>query len=194
LRIAAAFFIVSVTAVVVGAFAFGSTASADDTTVDAGSNWFCSSQYDGGVCDTNITAGDTVTWNFIQGFHTATQCGADFSPCPLSGGFDSDIVDPGLTYSRTFDTAGTYWYYCALHPSDMKGRIIVAEATPSPTAAPTDGATAAPTQAATPAGIPATGGPPGESGVATGALLALGAGLLIAGTGGFVLAPPRRRA
>jgi plastocyanin len=38
--------------------------------------------------------------------------------------WDSGAVQPGGTYSRTFQTAGSFPYYCAYHPR-MVGTIIV---------------------------------------------------------------------
>jgi plastocyanin len=38
--------------------------------------------------------------------------------------WDSGSINPGATYSRTFDTAGSFPYYCAYHPR-MVGTIIV---------------------------------------------------------------------
>lgn len=141
------------------------SATAATVAVDGGNNYFCSSAFDGGVCETNVTAGDTVTWTMIGGVHTVTLCGEDFSSCPLAGGWDSGILTKDDTYSQTFAAPGTYAYRCELHPSDMRGKILVAAATPSPsptlvvTPAPTN-APAAATTTTTPAALPQTGGAP----------------------------------
>jgi plastocyanin len=84
-----------------------------------------------------VTEGDTVTWtNDDQVPHTAT-----------GDGFDTESIDGGQTASITFDTAGTYAYACAIHPT-MTGTVVV-EAAAAPTTAPTDGGGgAAPTSAA----------------------------------------------
>lgn len=66
-----------------------------------------------------VSVGATVTWaNNDTLDHTVSSTGAS----PVS--FDSGIVPPGYTYTRTFDTAGTYTYKCNLHP-DMTGTVIV---------------------------------------------------------------------
>jgi len=39
--------------------------------------------------------------------------------------FTSPVLDTGEQYSHRFDTAGTYDYFCSLHPR-MTGRIVVA--------------------------------------------------------------------
>jgi len=38
--------------------------------------------------------------------------------------FESDALSNGGSYEHKFDAAGTYDYYCSIHPS-MKGQIIV---------------------------------------------------------------------
>lgn len=145
--------------------------------VESGNLYFCAPSFAGDVCDTTITAGDTVVWDNVEGVHTVTQCDADFTLCPPAGGFDSGVLNPGDTYSLTFDTAGTFPYWCAFHPIEMRGRIIVQQPTPTPsptpepTAEPTAtpvGQTPSPTPAvtATPAAVPDTGGSAGEGGPA----------------------------
>ena len=65
-----------------------------------------------------IRAGTTVTWvNNDDVPHTATAEGDN----PL---FDSKALDTDDKYSFTFTQAGTYHYYCKVHPH-MKGTIIV---------------------------------------------------------------------
>ena len=38
--------------------------------------------------------------------------------------FKSPVLDTGDTFSRTFDVAGTYKYYCSIHPR-MTGQVVV---------------------------------------------------------------------
>jgi len=68
--------------------------------------------YDPEVID--ISVGTTVVWENIDNtLHTAT------SGNPTGGGdgvFDSDILAAGETYEFTFADAGSYDYYCILHP------------------------------------------------------------------------------
>jgi plastocyanin len=62
-----------------------------------------------------IKVGDTVTWtNQDSTTHTVTG----------DGGIDSGNLAPGKSYSKTFDTAGTFNYHCSIHPS-MTGQVIV---------------------------------------------------------------------
>ena len=182
----------------IGFAAFSLNASAD-TSIDTGSDYFCSHDFEGGNCVTNVTAGETVTWSVSSGIHTVTEC-ADATNCPLSGGFDSGALEEGESYSQTFAQAGTYYYFCSFHPSEMHGTIVVAAAataspTPEPTATTPDQTAAPQTSApAQPSQGLYTGGPPADGGMGTLTLLlgALGA-LMVAGAAGFGYAGWRRR-
>lgn len=65
-----------------------------------------------------IRAGGMVTWT-DQGAapHTATRTGA--------GAFDTGVIGPGGSATRTFPAAGSYAYTCTLHPGQMSGTVIV---------------------------------------------------------------------
>lgn len=68
-----------------------------------------------------IEAGTTVTWtNDGAVEHTTVH----FNEGKKT--WDSDIMEPGDTYSYTFDDAGTFDYLCGLHP-DMMAEIVVTE-------------------------------------------------------------------
>jgi len=43
-----------------------------------------------------------------------------------NGGCGSDMLTEGETYAQKFDEAGTFGYYCGLHPS-MCGEIVVVD-------------------------------------------------------------------
>jgi plastocyanin len=61
-----------------------------------------------------ISAGETVVWtNDGLAPHTVT---GDFA--------DSGVLDPGQTFSHTFDSEGAFDYFCAIHP-DMVGSVSV---------------------------------------------------------------------
>ena len=97
-----------------------------------------------------IEAGDTVQWTWSAGGHTTTS-GSPGSP---DGIWDSGIRNNGATFSHTFDTAGSFPYFCGPHGSccGMTGTVNVSSPTPTPT--PT--ATPAPTPTPTPDPRPAT--------------------------------------
>ncbi len=76
-----------------------------------------------------IAAGDTVTWTVSQSIgepHSVTSGKpGDADPGSL---FDSGIEglkDDGGTYQQTFDAAGTFVYYCTVHPAEMTGVVTV---------------------------------------------------------------------
>ncbi|KKL98320.1 hypothetical protein LCGC14_1825620, partial [marine sediment metagenome] len=57
-------------------------------TIQVGDVWFCSVSSADGVCETTISAGDTVTWDWVGIlFHTTTACsGSDFATCDAAQG------------------------------------------------------------------------------------------------------------
>jgi len=80
-----------------------------------------------------VAPGTTVTWtNMDTAPHTVTVTSG-----PVK--FNSPNLQKGDTYSFTFTTAGTYKYYCAVHP-DMTAAVTVAgsTSTPTPTPPPTE--------------------------------------------------------
>lgn len=73
-----------------------------------------------------ITHGTAVTWNNGDGVtHTVT------SATGSGDVYDSGNVGSGATFTRTFNTPGTYDYYCKFHgangtpPTGMHGTITV---------------------------------------------------------------------
>ena len=64
-----------------------------------------------------VTAGTKVTWT--NNDTTTHQIVSKGDPFPGDG-----TIDVGETYSVTFDTPGTYDYFCGIHNS-MTGSIVV---------------------------------------------------------------------
>jgi len=63
-----------------------------------------------------ISAGTTIIWTNKDGAsHTVTS---------TTGVFGSGTLGNGSTYSFTFNTAGTYPYFCSIHPT-MTATIVV---------------------------------------------------------------------
>lgn len=170
-------------------------ASAADQTVEVGNLWFCSPSFENGVCTTTINVGDTVTWSNVAGFHTVTECAEGHDPCPLPGGFNSGQLEAGDTFSFTFNNAGSFEYYCAFHPSEMRGVVVVQQPTPTPSPAgqPTADATTPPATTPAPVSVPRTGGAPGAGEGSSSLLLAAGFGFLLAAAA-ISLASVRRAA
>ena len=64
-----------------------------------------------------VSAGGTVTWiNLETTAHTVTS--------NTTGQFDSGPITTGQSWSHTFTQAGTYHYYCSIHPM-MTGTVVV---------------------------------------------------------------------
>lgn len=64
----------------------------------------------------NVPAGTEVVWrNDDPADHTVTS---------VDGGFGSDVLAAGGTFSHRFTKPGAYQYQCAIHPN-MKGKVIV---------------------------------------------------------------------
>jgi nitrite reductase (NO-forming) len=70
-----------------------------------------------------VPVGTTVTWkNSDSTLHTVTSGSAETG---VSGTeFDSSYMAGGKTFQHTFSSAGTFDYYCTLHPF-MKGQVVV---------------------------------------------------------------------
>lgn len=65
----------------------------------------------------SVNRGTTVTWtNGDTAPHTVTSS--------VSGPLDSPMLNQGDAFSFTFNNAGTYSYYCTVHPT-MKGTVVV---------------------------------------------------------------------
>ena len=67
-----------------------------------------------------VSPGTTVTWEWIGGgTHNVVSSGEQFKSGP---------PESGATFEHTFETAGTFYYYCAPHQSmGMKGAVIVTD-------------------------------------------------------------------
>ncbi len=56
-----------------------------------------------------------------------------------TGVWDSGTLNPGQSFSFTFNDAGTFPYHCAIHgAASMSGTIVVENASPTPSASPTE--------------------------------------------------------
>ena len=119
-----------------------------------------------------ITEGDSVTWTNQDGVdHTATGTG-----------FDTEAMGTGESSTISFESAGTFAYACAIHPT-MRGAVIVEAAAAAPTAT-ADGGETAITPAPTDAMPPPDADPP-DAATVVAALLALAGVSMLAGTWWF---------
>lgn len=82
-----------------------------------------------------ISTGTEVTWtNQDEGVHHTVTSGlpgdngvpgvSEGKPAKPDGVFDGDLPDAGESFSFTFEEAGTYAYFCRIHPS-MTAEVIV---------------------------------------------------------------------
>ncbi len=64
--------------------------------------------------DISVPIDTTVQWiNEDETIHTVTSGAPDLG---ASGIFDSSIIDAGNSFTYTFDSTGTFDYYCIVHP------------------------------------------------------------------------------
>jgi plastocyanin len=132
-----------------------------------------------------VSAGTVVTWTNQAGQpHTVT---ADDGTS-----FDSQPIGPNEAFANLFDTPGTYAYHCTIHPTQMKGTVIVTAAAPSASGAGTPEPTplagtlppsfnanpSPPADGATP--LPSTGTGGAGSSTPLTAILLIGLGILVA--------------
>jgi len=87
----------------------------------------------------SVSVGDTVVWenpetvdHSVTAFEDQLPDGAAYF---ASGGFDSEdrareryrtgAVEQGETYEHTFETAGSFPYFCIPHEYSMRGTVVV---------------------------------------------------------------------
>jgi plastocyanin/LysM repeat protein len=76
--------------------------------------------------DVTIHVGQTVVWqNQDSVAHTTTSGSCSGNVCTPSPGWDSGILNPGQSFSHTFNAAGTFTYYCKIHGAAMQGVVRV---------------------------------------------------------------------
>ncbi|PYJ44155.1 MAG: hypothetical protein DME80_07055, partial [Verrucomicrobia bacterium] len=103
-------------------------ARAATVTVMVGPNCFCFSP-----SEVTISPGDTVRWTWSSGGHSTTSG----NPCTPNGLWDSGILNQGAMFTHTFNSVGSFPYFCSPHCSEgMTGMVTVVNASPTPTATP----------------------------------------------------------
>jgi plastocyanin len=102
--------------------------------------------------DITIVVGDTVQWDNILGFHNVVADDNSFTSGPPASA--------PWSFSHTFNSTGTFAYYCAVHGgpggAGMSGIITVSSDTPTPTNTSTATNTPTGTPTATVTGTPPT--------------------------------------
>src|ERR1041385_5051130 len=74
-----------------------------------------------------IHPGDQVQWTWYSSGHSTTS---------VNGIWDSGVRSQGATFTHTFNTVGTFPYYCTQHSLYERGQVIVMSETPTPTPTP----------------------------------------------------------
>jgi plastocyanin len=100
-----------------------------------------------------VNAGDVVTWTVTKSIGEPHSVTSGKPGTDQGTEFDSGIglKDNGQSFKFTFDTPGTYDYFCQVHPTVMTGQIVVAPGQSPP--AESEGPASSPE--ASPAGTPA---------------------------------------
>jgi plastocyanin len=104
--------------------------------VGQGGNHFVDQQ--SGTSTSNINVGDTVQWTWVAGFHSTTSGTCSGPTCTPDGTWDSGQHSTPHMFSFTFNSAGTFPYYCSVHLSTMQGTVIVSTPGPPPTVSSVD--------------------------------------------------------
>jgi len=122
-------------------------ASAVTVTVMVGPNCLCFSP-----STVTIHPGDTVHWTWSSAGHSTTSG----SPGMPNGIWDSGILNQGATFNHTFNTVGSFDYYCTPHGSccNMIGTVTVVSGSPTPSPTPTPAASSTPTATPTATSTP----------------------------------------
>ena len=69
-----------------------------------------------------VGVNNTIVWNDLDAEqHTVTSMSV---PTGASK-FDSGILNQGQTFTLTLTVPGTYRFYCTIHPTWMRGTIVV---------------------------------------------------------------------
>ena len=184
--------------------------------VTVGDFFFCDPSLAPGACQTVVSVGDTVTWEYRTGSegHTVTHCGDSCDAPTGTPLWDSGGLTPGQAFSHTFSEPGTYRYLCRFHPDAMRAVVLV-EAAPtaaatqpaaSPTPSPvgetsptptrteaTRSSTASPTAEPSATPTPSVGAEEDDGGISSWVLVLVGVGGGIVLLGGGVLAVRRFR-
>jgi plastocyanin len=85
-----------------------------------------------GTNQTTVHVGDTVKWVWMASYHSSTSgtCtgggpGYAAKSCDADGKWESGIKNMSASFSQTFNTAGTFKYFCDVHLDSMIGTVTV---------------------------------------------------------------------
>ena len=128
--------VLAIIAPFVASYPTAGSAATVTVTVNGSCNYYNCSYYFMPASVT-IHPGDTVQWTWEANNHSTTS-GSPGMPNAL---WDSGILNQGATFSHTFNTAGTFPYYCRVHGQccGMTGTVTVTNPSPTPTPSPMPG-------------------------------------------------------
>jgi plastocyanin len=107
--------------------------AAADASVSMGDNF-----YD--PATVTVTVGETVTWtNNGQLSHTVTADNGSFDSSPNCPTVITDCMESGDSYSQSFNSAGSFDYFCKVHGQSMSGTVVVQAGGTSPSPGDGDG-------------------------------------------------------
>ena len=89
-----------------------------------------------------IHPGDQVKWTWDSGgLYSPMHSSTSGTPGSPNGLWDSGILGQGAVFTHTFNTAGTFHYYCTVHGQccGMTGVVTVMNSSPTPTPPPMSG-------------------------------------------------------
>ena len=77
--------------------------------------------------NTTILVGQTVQWNWASGsnFHSTWSGNCSGSACTPDFIWQSLVENEPYSYTHTFNTPGTYGYFCSVHGVMMQGAVNV---------------------------------------------------------------------
>lgn len=76
----------------------------------------------------DVHVGQMVMWRNNEASaipHTTTSGTCSGGTCTANGTWDSPQLNPGGTFSFTFNAAGTFTYFCRVHGAAMQGTVVV---------------------------------------------------------------------
>ncbi|MCA9278046.1 MAG: hypothetical protein H6815_04570 [Phycisphaeraceae bacterium] len=110
-------------ALMLGATCAASAQTTYDVALD-GADFVYNSQTNMNI-DLQINVGDTVRWTWISGRHNVVS-GTPGSPMAGSVFSSGGLALPPMVYEFTFDTPGTYDYFCEAHAGlGMVSQVVV---------------------------------------------------------------------
>lgn len=73
-----------------------------------------------------VRVGQQVVWRNNDAVpHTTTSGSCSGNTCTPTPGWDSGTLNQGQSFSHTFDTVGTFSYFCRIHGAAMQGTVVV---------------------------------------------------------------------